>query len=89
VIFGNSAVAGILGATDVAVDVFGLPFPGDDEGSEMELNGLPFRGKVVVGKKSLSGFGGTVQHTVDDLKKMMERFLHPGQWKNVDRTGKA
>ncbi|KAJ6588138.1 hypothetical protein B0H19DRAFT_1300752 [Mycena capillaripes] len=89
VIFGtDGAVAGILGVAGVAVDVFDLPFPGDDGGSEMELHGLPFRGSVLVGKKSLTGVGDTVQHTADDLKRAMERFLHRWQRK-AHRTVKA
>lgn len=35
----------------MSVAVQGLPFPG--EGSEMELDGLPFQGSVRVGKKSM------------------------------------
>jgi hypothetical protein len=51
VIFGtDGAVAGLLGSTAVAIDVEGLP---SGEAGEMELSGLPFRGSVIVGKKSL------------------------------------
>jgi hypothetical protein len=51
-VFGSGgAVAGILGSTAVSVGVQGLPFPG--EAGEMELGGLPFRGSVRVGKKSM------------------------------------
>ncbi|KAJ7118452.1 hypothetical protein C8R43DRAFT_1077421 [Mycena crocata] len=80
VIFGSDgAVAGILGVAGVAVDVFGLPFPGDDGESEIELNGLPFRGSVLVGKKSLLGIGGAVRHSTEELKRLMERFLGHGK----------
>ncbi|KAJ7111482.1 hypothetical protein C8R44DRAFT_883276 [Mycena epipterygia] len=86
VIFGSDgAVAGLLGVAAVAVDVFGLPLPGNDGRSEMELNGLPFRGSVLVGKKGLLGVGGAVQHSADELKRLMDRFLHRGK-RHVDRT---
>ncbi|KAJ7507033.1 hypothetical protein B0H11DRAFT_189376 [Mycena galericulata] len=86
VIFGaDGAVAGIMGTADVGVDVFGLPFPGHDGRSEMELKGLPFSGSVPVGKKGLIGAGGAAQHSVDKLKRLMERFLHWGK-RNEDRT---
>lgn len=85
-IFGTEgAVAGLLGVAGVAVDVFGLPLPGNDGRSEMELNGLPFRGSVLVGKKSLLGVGGAVKHSADELKRLMDRFLHRGK-RLVDRT---
>ncbi|KAF7366892.1 hypothetical protein MSAN_00947900 [Mycena sanguinolenta] len=78
VIFGSEpAVAGILGFGSVAVDIFGLPLPGG--GGEMELHGLPFRGRVLVGKKGLLGFQGAVKHTETELKRLMERFLRRGR----------
>jgi hypothetical protein len=50
VVFGSQgAVAGILGSAAVTVGVHGLPVGGDG----LELDGLPFRGSVLVGKKSL------------------------------------
>ncbi|KAJ6565632.1 hypothetical protein DFH09DRAFT_1157700 [Mycena vulgaris] len=87
VIFGtDGAVAGLLGAAGVGVDVLGLSFPGTDGGGEMELSGLPFRGSVLVGKKGLRGVGGAVEdakdklkHTKDELKRLMERFLGRGR----------
>ncbi|KAJ7243606.1 hypothetical protein B0H12DRAFT_1221126 [Mycena haematopus] len=46
VIFGTTpAVAGILGSASVAVDIFGLG------SGEVELHGLPVRGRVLVGGK--------------------------------------
>ncbi|KAJ7639709.1 hypothetical protein DFH06DRAFT_1053720 [Mycena polygramma] len=81
VIFGtDGAVAGILGVAGVAIDVFGLPVPGGGEGREMELNGLPFRGSVLVGKKGF-GVGRAVQHRKDELKRAVERFLH--RWRRT------
>ncbi|RDB17180.1 hypothetical protein Hypma_001825 [Hypsizygus marmoreus] len=54
VIFGSDgALAGILGTASVAAKVRGLPIPGQDHDGEMELHGLPFRGSVRVGKKSM------------------------------------
>ncbi|KAJ6625124.1 hypothetical protein B0H10DRAFT_2003797 [Mycena sp. CBHHK59/15] len=80
VIFGtDGAVAGILGAAAVGVDVFGLPFPGTDGSGEMELSGLPFRGSVLVGKKSLMGLEGSVKQGAEELKRLIDRFLHPGR----------
>ncbi|KAJ7450789.1 hypothetical protein FB451DRAFT_1146099 [Mycena latifolia] len=85
VIFGtDGAVAGILGAASVAVEVFGLPFPGNDGGGEMELSGLPFCGSVVVGKKGLLGVGGAVRHTEDELKRWIDRFLHRGKERTAE-----
>ncbi|KAJ7700385.1 hypothetical protein B0H17DRAFT_1047135 [Mycena rosella] len=89
VIFGSDgAVAGLLGTASVAVEVFGLPFPGGD-GGEMELNGLPFRGSVPVGKKGLlgAGVGGVVEHTRDELRRLRDRFLHRGKESERERTG--
>ncbi|KAF8183037.1 hypothetical protein K438DRAFT_1839507 [Mycena galopus ATCC 62051] len=79
VIFGSeAAVAGILGVAAVGVDVFGLPLPGGDEedDGELELHGLPFRGSVLVGKK---GVGVGAEHTMSELERLLERFLHWGQ----------
>ncbi|EKM57252.1 uncharacterized protein PHACADRAFT_254920 [Phanerochaete carnosa HHB-10118-sp] len=45
----NGAVAGVQGVAAVAVDVQGLPL----EHGEMELEGLPFRGRVRIGKDTL------------------------------------
>jgi len=50
VVFGTKgALAGILGTAAVAVDVHGFTI---GDGSVVELDGLPFRGSVRVGKKS-------------------------------------
>ncbi|KAJ6453603.1 hypothetical protein C8R45DRAFT_915710 [Mycena sanguinolenta] len=87
VIFGSEpAVAGILGFGSVAVDIFGLPFPGGDGSGEMELHGLPFRGRVLVGKKGLVGLGlhDAVKHTEAELKRLMERFLRRGRKRMID-----
>ncbi|KAJ7766322.1 hypothetical protein DFH07DRAFT_915995 [Mycena maculata] len=86
VIFGSDgAIAGILGTAAVAIDVFGLPFPGNDGQGEMELTGLPFRGAIHVGKKSLLGLelglSGAVRHGEEELKRLVERFLHWGKGK--------
>lgn len=44
-IFGtDGALAGIMGSTYVAVDVYGM------DGKDMELGALPFQGAVKVGK---------------------------------------
>ncbi|KAF5384235.1 hypothetical protein D9615_003475 [Tricholomella constricta] len=47
----DGAIAGILGTAAVAAKVVGLPFSGPN--GEMELFGLPFKGSVRVGKKSM------------------------------------
>ncbi|KAF7343274.1 hypothetical protein MVEN_01759500 [Mycena venus] len=95
VIFGtDGAVAGILGVAGVAVDVFGLPFPGGRGGGEMELQGLPFRGRVLVGKKSLRGMGGLVGGAVEDaggaikrsakeVKRLVEKWMRGGRGKRT------
>ncbi|KAK7042569.1 hypothetical protein R3P38DRAFT_2891252 [Favolaschia claudopus] len=80
VIFGSDgAVAGIMGVAGVAVDVVGLPIP--TENGEMELHGLPFQGKVPVGKKSLLGLGGAAKRGAKELKKELDKFLHRWQGK--------
>ncbi|KAJ7025420.1 hypothetical protein C8F04DRAFT_1400596 [Mycena alexandri] len=83
VIFGtDGAVAGILGVASVAVDVFGLPLPGNEGGNgEMELSGLPFRGSVLVGKKSLLSVGDAAKQSKKELKRLMDRFLGRGKWR--------
>ncbi|KAL0065797.1 hypothetical protein AAF712_007100 [Marasmius tenuissimus] len=54
VIFGRQgALAGILGTADVGVTVDGLPFDGPGRDDWMVLSGLPFKGSVRVGKKSM------------------------------------
>ena len=45
----NGAVAGVKGVAAVAVNVEGLPL---DHG-DMELDGLPFKGMVRIGKDTL------------------------------------
>ena len=51
VIFGtHGALAGVQGVASVTVRVAGLPL-GDDNAGEMELDGLPFRGSVHIGKR--------------------------------------
>ncbi|KAG5649542.1 hypothetical protein H0H81_003155 [Sphagnurus paluster] len=47
----DGAIAGIQGSAAVAAKVEGLPFSGPN--GEMELLGLPFKGSVRVGKKSM------------------------------------
>lgn len=44
----NGAVAGVQGVAAVAVGVQGLPLEQD-----MELEGLPFKGRVRIGKSTL------------------------------------
>jgi len=51
VVFGNGAVAGLLGSAAVAITVEGFPTGGQP--GEMELSGLPFRGAVFIKKKGL------------------------------------
>ncbi|KAK1232906.1 hypothetical protein PQX77_003919 [Marasmius sp. AFHP31] len=54
VIFGRQgALAGILGTADVGVTVDGLPFDGPGRDDWMVLSGLPFKGSVRIGKKSM------------------------------------
>lgn len=51
VIFGaHGATAGVQGVASVTVLINGLPLSNDD-GGEMELDGLPFQGSVHIGKK--------------------------------------
>ena len=53
-IFGRQgAIAGILGTADVGVTVNGLPFDGPGRDDWMVLSGLPFKGSVRIGKKSM------------------------------------
>ncbi|PFH51149.1 hypothetical protein AMATHDRAFT_143158 [Amanita thiersii Skay4041] len=55
VIFGSEgAIAGLQGTASVVVDVEGLPVHGPEDSHALELNGLPFHGRVRVGKKSTS-----------------------------------
>ncbi|KAJ7291524.1 hypothetical protein C8J57DRAFT_1163649 [Mycena rebaudengoi] len=80
VIFGSDgAVAGILGTAAVGVDVFGLPFPGQDNNGEMELTGLPVRGRVLVGRKTLLGLDTGVKQGAAELKRLRDRFLNRGK----------
>ncbi|KAF9075361.1 hypothetical protein BDP27DRAFT_1315942 [Rhodocollybia butyracea] len=51
-IFGNSAIAGILGSAAIKVTVPGIPFEGPEPTDGLELDGLPFRGSVKLGKGS-------------------------------------
>ncbi|KAM6501143.1 hypothetical protein JOM56_004157 [Amanita muscaria] len=51
VIFGSEAVAGITGSASVIVNVEGLPVNRPGQHHELELDGLPFRGRVPVGRK--------------------------------------
>ncbi|KAJ3881641.1 hypothetical protein F5051DRAFT_95809 [Lentinula edodes] len=53
IIFGKGAVAGILGTAAVGLDVHGIPTQGPGPSDGMELNGLPFRGSVQLGKGNL------------------------------------
>ncbi|KAF8639166.1 hypothetical protein AX17_001653 [Amanita inopinata Kibby_2008] len=54
VIFGSEgAVAGLLGSASVIVNVEGLPVHGPETGNRIELDGLPFRGNVRIGKKTM------------------------------------
>ncbi|KAK7061020.1 hypothetical protein VNI00_000755 [Paramarasmius palmivorus] len=54
VIFGrDGAIAGILGTADVGVLVQGLPLDGPEHEDGMVLSGLPFKGSVRIGKKSM------------------------------------
>ncbi|KAJ7624680.1 hypothetical protein FB45DRAFT_980035 [Roridomyces roridus] len=81
VIFGSGAIAGILGTADVAIDVAGLPFPGPGEGERgLELHGLPFRGAIPVGKKSLKGVGDW-RRGEEEVKKRMERWVRGWPWR--------
>ena len=51
VIFGaHGATAGVQGTAAVTVLITGLPLSNED-GGEMELDGLPFQGSVHIGKK--------------------------------------
>ncbi|KAJ7624696.1 hypothetical protein FB45DRAFT_85999 [Roridomyces roridus] len=78
VIFGSGAIAGILGTADVAIDVAGLPLPGPGEGERgLELHGLPFRGAIPVGKKSLKGIG----RGGEEVKKRMEKWVRGWPWR--------
>jgi len=55
VIFGKEgATAGIAGNAAVTVSIDGIPLDGNS--AKLVLVGLPFRGRVRVGKKALLGF---------------------------------
>ncbi|KAJ7206485.1 hypothetical protein GGX14DRAFT_698363 [Mycena pura] len=93
VIFGSDgAVAGLLGVASVGVEVFGLPTPEGEAGRVMELSGLPFEGRVLVGKKGLRGLLGavvggsegmseTIGRGVDEVKRLLDRYLRRGKQK--------
>ena len=52
-VFGtDGALAGLQGEAAVAVRVNGLPFENGRD-SEMHLTGLPFKGNVRIGKRSM------------------------------------
>ncbi|KAF8635581.1 hypothetical protein AX15_000231 [Amanita polypyramis BW_CC] len=54
VIFGSGgAVAGLLGSASVILNVEGLPMNRPGQNHDFELDGLPFRGSVRIGKKSM------------------------------------
>lgn len=53
VIFGSQgALAGVQGVAAVVVHIAGLPIEQGDNAGEMQLDGLPFQGRVRIGKKS-------------------------------------
>jgi hypothetical protein len=70
IIFGNVAVAGLLGTAAVGIDVRGLSFDGPGHSDGMELSGLPFRGNVKLGKGSLYHF-----ETAEKWNDVLHKFV--------------
>ncbi|KAJ3999977.1 hypothetical protein F5050DRAFT_1734503 [Lentinula boryana] len=73
IVFGTGAVAGILGTAAVGVDVRGIPTQGRGSSNGMELNGLPFRGSVKVGKGSL--FRPAAFGTTENWRNAWRKFI--------------
>ncbi|KAJ7059273.1 hypothetical protein C8F01DRAFT_1232313 [Mycena amicta] len=82
---GEGATAGILGVGAVGVEVDGLKLSvaAEEESHEMELTGLPFRGSVLVGKKSFNsgglfgldtGLGDGIERTGEELERVKEEL---------------
>ncbi|KAF5387357.1 hypothetical protein D9757_005749 [Collybiopsis confluens] len=93
IIFGSSAIAGILGTTAVGVHVPGIPGlpnegPWEDslvEPSLLELSGLPFRGSVKLGKGNmLKGFWKGTEEGWKHREKEWEKEMED-QWKDALR----
>lgn len=80
-IFGTEgATAGIMGNAAVTVSVDGIPFDGD----KLVLFGLPFQGRVHIGKKGLLGF----DDDDDEPEKESARERWKRRWKEVLRKMK-
>ncbi|KAJ3841451.1 hypothetical protein EV361DRAFT_192544 [Lentinula raphanica] len=73
IVFGQGAVAGILGTAAVGVDVRGIPTQGKGSSNGMELNGLPFRGSVKLGKGNL--FHSVTSGATEKWKDIWHKFL--------------
>ena len=66
-------MAGILGTAAVGVDVRGIPTQGKGSSNGMELNGLPFRGSVKLGKGNL--FHSVTSGATEKWKDIWHKFL--------------
>lgn len=68
----EGAIAGIQGVVAVSVKVHGLPYSGPEDNGEMELHGLPVKGKVRVGKKAML----SLEMTWERLKRILSLIKH-------------
>jgi hypothetical protein len=59
----------------VSVKVHGLPYSNPHGDGEMELHGLPFKGSVPVGKKTLLG----LEMTWAGLKRILGLVMHSSE----------
>ena len=86
-IFGTEgATAGIMGTAAVTVSVEGIPL-GDQPGPDADrlvLSGLPFQGRVHIGKKGLLGF----DDDNDEPEKESARERWKRRWKEILRRMK-
>lgn len=66
-------MAGILGTAAVGLDVHGIPTQGPGPSDGMELNGLPFRGSVQLGKGNL--FHHVASATTEKWTEVWQKFI--------------